>query len=222
MKGPKMSEKMTRPVEVDTKLAEMWGEYWKVADRAEAYAATISECRKMERAGGSWNRDGRYTARREAAEAKVEAIMVEARPLAEAARDFDKANYEGWNRFFTVPDGHIHRSTSCHSLRITTRIGWTPSLSGRTEAEAVADLGPTMCTICFPSAPVEWTNGLDAKAQAKKDAECPGSRTTDWVKAAKDAGQTPKYGRRYQTCPHCSKSVSVTSYGNLRAHKKEA
>jgi hypothetical protein len=62
-----------------------------------------------------------------------------------------------WNRFFLVPGGHIHSSTACHSCRPTTAFGWLPELSGLTEADAVKAYGPTLCSFCFPSAPVEWT-----------------------------------------------------------------
>lgn len=64
--------------------------------------------------------------------------------------------YTGWSRFWLVPGGHIHKSTNCPSLRPTTSIDWFPKLSDRTEEEAVAAHGPTMCSRCFKSAPVEW------------------------------------------------------------------
>lgn len=69
--------------------------------------------------------------------------------------------YTGWSRFFLVQSkaGHVHRSMSCSTCRPTTRFGWLPHLSGRTEADAVNELGAMLCTVCFPSAPVEWTNG---------------------------------------------------------------
>lgn len=68
----------------------------------------------------------------------------------------------GWSRFFVVQAGHIHSSMNCQTCnngRTPTRFGWNPELSGLTEADAVAKLGPSLCTVCFPSAPVEWTVG---------------------------------------------------------------
>jgi hypothetical protein len=47
----------------------------------------------------------------------------------------------------------------CSTCRPTTTYGWLPSLSGKTESEAVADLGPTLCSVCYPTAPTEWTEG---------------------------------------------------------------
>jgi hypothetical protein len=128
----------------------------------------------------------------------------------------------GWTRFFLVQAGHIHSSMHCSTCNNgvgMTTFGWLTDLSGRTEADVVAEHGALLCTVCFPSAPVEWTNGRELEAAAKAAAQCQGSGTYDWEKAAKDAGEKPRYGRRYQTCPHCAQSISITSTGKLRAHK---
>jgi hypothetical protein len=82
--------------------------------------------------------------------------------------------YTGWSRFFLVTSssGHIHSSMHCSTCRPTTRYGWLPALSGKTEAEAVKDCGPTLCSVCFPSAPTEWTTGkkITAAQAARKAA----------------------------------------------------
>jgi hypothetical protein len=114
-----------------------------------------------------------------------------------------------WNRFFMV-GGHIHSSTACHSLHITTRIGWLPQLSGESEAEAVAAYGTVLCTKCFPSAPVEWTT----KAPKPVDPElCPGSNK--YVPGADLRLYSPR-----GTCPECGQIVSVTKIANARKHKR--
>lgn len=83
--------------------------------------------------------------------------------------------YTGWSRFFLVTSspGHIHRSMSCSTCRPTTRYGWLPAVSGANEAEAVAEYGPTLCTVCYPSAPTEYTIGkkISAAKAAKLAAE---------------------------------------------------
>ena len=75
--------------------------------------------------------------------------------------DFNRAYY-GWSRFFIVRNhgGHIHSSLACSTCRPTTEFGWTPELSGLDEAHAVAAYGAILCTVCFPSAPVEFTSGV--------------------------------------------------------------
>jgi hypothetical protein len=153
--------------------------------------------------------------------AGFDAQLADARARIEAGNEAFRAA-GGWSRFFLVQGGHIHSSMSCSTCNngeAMTSFGWLPALSGLTEAEAVAEHGAILCTVCFPSAPVEWTNGRELEAEAKKAAQCAGSGTYDWEKAARDAGEKPRYGRRYQTCPHCRKSTAITSTGKLRAHQ---
>jgi hypothetical protein len=103
-------------------------------------------------------------ARREAFIAEREEFMQQ--------RDELEAEYTGWSRFFLVTSspGHVHSSMHCSTCRPTTRYGWLPQLSGSDEATAVDELGPTLCTVCFPSAPTEWTEGkkITAAQAAKK------------------------------------------------------
>jgi hypothetical protein len=84
-------------------------------------------------------------------------------------RELD-AYYTGWSRFFLVTSsaGHVHSSTGCHTCRYSTTYGWMPELSGKTEAEAVAKLGPALCSMCFPTAPVAHQGGKITKAAAVK------------------------------------------------------
>ncbi len=112
--------------------------------------------------------------------------------------------YTGWARFFIVPGGHIHSSRRCSTCYVTTMFGWLPALSGLTEADAVAAHGPLLCSVCYPSAPVEWTVG----PQSKKT-YCTGK------------GKYANAGRyRYAECPDCGKTVAVTPGGGLiRAHQ---
>lgn len=88
-------------------------------------------------APGKWGdvqRAGEFVAEHGAAVAELAAARA-------VVRAHDDAGYRGWPRFFLVPDGHIHASTGCSSLRITTRIGWLPALSGETQESAVAAHG---------------------------------------------------------------------------------
>ena len=82
------------------------------------------------------------------------------------------SHYEGWNRYFGVQDGHIHSSMDCHSCNngfTPTSFVWLPDLSGSTEEEAVAAGGATLCTHCYPTAPVEWTNRTFSTARVAGD-----------------------------------------------------
>ena len=90
----------------------------------------------------------------------------------EAFRAFSEASakYEGWSRFFIVKNagGHIHWTMSCSTCYPTTDFGWLPNLSGLTEADAVEEWGGILCSVCFPSAPVEHTDGVNKKTAAEK------------------------------------------------------
>jgi hypothetical protein len=81
-----------------------------------------------------------------------------------------------WSRFYLVTNtnGHIHSSLSCSTCFHDTNFAWLTHLSGLDEAGAVQAEGEVLCTICYPSAPVAWTNGIsrrDKEAKAKREAE---------------------------------------------------
>lgn len=84
-----------------------------------------------------------------------------------------EAEYTGWSRFFLVQasNGHIHRSLHCSTTYPTTQWAWLPVLSGLTEVDAVETYGEILCSICYPSAPVAWTTGVNKVEAARKDAE---------------------------------------------------
>ena len=123
-----------------------WSEFKGAAYEADEYAETLAKRDEL-----LAERDGLY-----------------------AERDALEATYSGWSRFFLVTSspGHIHSSMHCSTCRWSTTYGWLPELSGQTEAEAVAEHGPTLCTVCFPSAPLDWTSGkkLTAAQAAKRAA----------------------------------------------------
>lgn len=86
-----------------------------------------------------------------------------------------EAQYTGWSRFFLVTSsqGHIHSSMRCSTCYQTTEYGWLPELSGDTEAEVVTTHGPALCTVCFPSAPVEDTGHKITQSRAQELAWSP-------------------------------------------------
>lgn len=170
------------------------GEYFAPAKQAMRYTITQGQ-RTMDRFAEQMN--------------KIDEIRAQMRPL---DAEYDR---RPWSRFFlcTANNGHIHSSTSCHTLYITSQLAWNPELSGLSETEAVAKLGPILCTVCFPSAPVEWTRDpKDIKAEAEQGLYCEGGRPKD-----ADMRKRSPYG----TCPSCGEKVSVTSTGKTRKHKAQ-
>lgn len=149
------------------------------------------------------------TSVQEAAQAEQEAAQ------AIAALD---AEYTGWSRFFLVPGGHIHSSMHCSTCYPTTEFGWLPELSGKSEAEAVAEQGALLCTVCYPSAPVEWTNHYDLLAAAKAAKSCPGSGK---YYSPDLPHRTGYYTGNWGTCAECGERVTLTSTGKLRKHDRK-
>lgn len=121
-------------------------------------------------------------------------------------------NRRPWSRFFLVlnSNGHIHKDMSCHTCTFKTKYGWLPELSGKTEADAVVEKGTILCSVCFPTAPVEWTIGK----VVDRSNECPGSK--------KSASMSPKRGFKSCMCPDCGKWVAVTGAYAIRSHKKKS
>lgn len=80
------------------------------------------------------------------------------------------AMFEGWDRYFLVANanGHIHTSTSCSTCNIRTQFVWLVELAALTVEDALEEYGSILCSVCFPDAPVEHTNGVNKKDAAHK------------------------------------------------------
>jgi len=155
-----------------------------------------------------WNQDGFTKAR-----ASFDALTARLAFLWGAIGELDDVYNRPenrWPRFFLVVSsvGHIHSHMGCSSCHMTTRFAWLPDLSGLDEAAAVAAHGAKLCTVCFPSAPVEFTNYFDAKAAAAKASRCSGS------------GKTPTR-ENWNRCPDCGKYGRPTKYGATKAHQRD-
>ena len=197
---------------VDTEVARLWSLYHDVQDEMSPILKRLYSYQD------SYNRYVRLDLQIRAAQTQknidtVQAQLAELRekaaPLKAAAIAYDKEHYEGWTRFFLVK--HIHISQHCSSFRLTTRVGWLPAVSGLTEVEAVAEYGATLCTICFPSAPVELT-------QPKADPNvCEGSGQP-YSREDKTGREHSYYGKAGY-CPVCLRWQTVTASGVMRKHK---
>lgn len=228
------SEHRALAVETDTKLAELDGFYAQLESRMartinelhsiagdrqdvirtgrtivrswqRTLASVLTACQTG--AVESWNATvaAEVAASYADVHAKIQANRTEADKLEQVWADNGR-----WSRFFLVlnNNGHLHSDMSNYrcSRTPTTTHGWNPELSGATEAEAVAQMGPLLCTVCFPSAPVEWTVGKP------KAAKCAGSG--QYVRYTGPARMTT-----YVECPECHTSQARTSLGYVRAHK---
>jgi len=168
----------------------------------------------------------------------VAQAFYDAQHVVFAAREdirIHEQGYTGWSRFYLVTSsaGHVHSSLNCSTCKVTTTFAPVPSLSGSTEAEAVAVLGETLCTVCFPSAPVKPSKVTQAQATllieegedaflaarakylAKQTPACPGSGTWDYDRATARLGF---YSGNAATCNHCGERVTATASNKLRKH----
>lgn len=209
------------PVEVDTALAEVYTRLYAEWDVQARLAKWIKDyekglAKKAEDQGrgpySDWSEDqlNDLHDQMDASVAKALEIHAETHPYeAEYSR-------RPWTRFFLVQNngGHIHSSMACSTCYATTQFGWLPTLSGQTEPEAVAAHGAILCTVCYPSAPTEWTNGTKPGDEAFCD-----STQVDW-------DQPHRKGFAYGNWGHCAKCGEQASFTNsktqykLRKHKR--
>jgi hypothetical protein len=194
----------------DMRISAAWNAYHDVNDQIRAAAKQIAK--NVEMINYYTNRPVsqlRYVDMNVKLEKKINDLRPEADRLRTAAVDLDKELYTGWTRFFLVK--HIHRSTHCSSFRPTTRVGWLPQVSGLTEAEAVAENGETLCTICYPSAPTALTT------KQADPSLCSGSgkfHSTEHL-----TGRENSYSYAAGYCPDCLRWNTLTKTGVMRKHK---
>jgi hypothetical protein len=200
------SASIAKAREIDTKIAEAWAAYHTACAPVNGFQKEISDAKAAIKRRSARSTtfletpDGIYYTKKIAtAEQAITDTYAAAEPLARVAHDMDRDLYEGWQRFFLVE--HIHSSAACSSFRPTTKVGWLPKVSGLTEAEAVAEYGAILCTICFPSAPVEMTNGslIDPNV-------CKGAGTAITSETPKRTGF---YSGNWAECPECGKHVGI-------------
>jgi hypothetical protein len=180
------------PAGFDGELARLSGD----CDRLNAAISRIEREDAHREAGDTRHRNGASTwwelslaealAGAPRANAERERLLSDLAAACAGLKEADAA-YTGWPRFFptqTSGGGHVHSSTSCCTLYASTDIRWRPDLSGKTVEEAVAELGPLLCQVCFPEAraeykrdPREYARERNAERKAAEQAE----------KAARDA-----------------------------------
>ncbi len=207
---PERQAEITAAREADTRIAAAYDAAWEIT-------VQVSDLLKRQKnlpqyasfRGMDW-----FKAEAAKIETELAALREKQSEARNAARELDESLYTGWTRFFLVQ--HIHNSMHCSSFRWNTRIQWLPDVSGLTEAEAVAEHGATLCTICFPTAPVALT-------QAKADPTvCAGSGKA--IDDTKLTGRERAYCSPSGTCAEWGQAVALTARysGKVRKHKAVA
>ena len=122
-----------------------------VAAKLRAAQEKRDSIRKVQRQVAADSETGRIYARK--FEAALDAVIAADDDMQPFVAEWNRRG--GWTRAYIVPGGHVHRSTHCHTLHVTTLISWLPEQSGKDEAEIVELAGERACTHCYPSAPVD-------------------------------------------------------------------
>jgi len=93
----------------------------------------------------------------------------------------------GWSRFFLVTNtnGHIHSSRDCSTCNDKTNFAWITTLSGLKEKDAVEQEGEILCTVCYPTAPSEYTSGESKPKRIAREAREAEKKIRDEKKLAK-------------------------------------
>lgn len=166
------------PVEIDTKLAELYLEEQKqrtIYDRQHGYFMAQDH-----------QRDYFDREKFEAAEKALRETISQELPF--------EAEYERrpWQRYWHVTNvtGHIHTSQSCSSCFPDTQFGWRTDLSGLTDVQVVEREAYNACSVCMPIAPAEQRAARErynAEQRAARKAEKDAKKEAKAVKARERA-----------------------------------
>lgn len=101
-----------------------------------------------------------------------------------------------WTRWFEClnADGHVHSSLrGCKTVFGNTAMGWATRLSGMPLEVAIQlppeGLGPRLCSVCFPDAPVEHCRSLRDITRAEREAAKAARQEAKYVKALRPDGE---------------------------------
>lgn len=163
-----MNIQTAKPSEIDTELHEIEKRAGAIAarrDQQQQYAASYRESLTRQQNGeiGYYSYDAaglaEIVAKVRELHAQVTAIMAEGDPH----RAEFKAR-DGWTRAWIVTNnnGHVHntkRCATCNNGEYATNFEFLPQVSGQDELEIVKQAGERACTVCYPTAPVEYRTG---------------------------------------------------------------
>lgn len=182
------------PVDVDTALAGIFERAWKQGSKVEMIDAQIIKLLQRERAGRSYHDDTERLAmlrtQLNSEQATLDAIHGEAAPF-----ELEFQARGGWSRAFLVTGGHLHRSMDCSTCNRDgkrTQFHWLPEYSGQDEGEIVTAAGSRVCTVCYPSAPVDVLRRPSAMLTPDEKAEKEARDRRVREKAERDAARAEK------------------------------
>lgn len=189
-----------KPNEVDTKLADIYAEYYESQMELIPLHQQLTRAEKRLDPKNAWYREADVPSLKSAIsiiKGKARAIQDKGAEIMRKTEPYE-AEYQrrgGWTRAFLVDNtgGHVHKSRNCSKCYPTTQFVWLPEQSGKKESEIVEAAGKMACTECYPSAPVDVLkrpgtirNPLKAAAQDERAAARAAKATADAEKAITD------------------------------------
>jgi hypothetical protein len=145
-------------------------------------------------------------------------IVASAKALWDAIVDAERVWQDRrWTRWFPClnADGHVHATFSgCPTVnrgQYATQMGWATELSGTPVEVAVqmppVGLGPRLCSVCFPEAPVEHCRSLRDITKDEREAEKAARQEAKYVKQLRDSEAFKDYGSSWVTTVHGCKEA---------------
>lgn len=170
------------PVEIDTRLAALYGTLGTLNDQRERAEREITRQSSPDYPAYYRNTVEQLKAQVAEIDVKVSETFAEIHPL---EQEFDDRGR--WTRYYLVENnnGHVHTSTHCRTCFPTTRFAWLVDYSGA-KAETVTNAaGELSCAECFPNLPA-------AIMLAKSRIETPAKRASREEREAKAAAKAAK------------------------------
>ena len=210
------------PAQIDEKLAEAEYKLMTLSLRLTGAHKTVEQFeRHVERRGDLSSallmysgKDPRETLRQLIVE------TTEARKPLDAIRDAAEAEFKrrgGWSRYWLVCNtgGHVHKSRGCSSCYPTTGFAWLPGASGQDSGGLIDLFGSTVCSVCFPEAPLDAIKAREKAAKRAADKAAGYCEGQGRYAPGADTRRNSPVGN----CPVCGYAVSVTKLGNVRKHR---
>lgn len=115
-----------------------------------------------------------------------------------------------WTRWFPClnADGHVHSTLrGCPTVWWNTKMGWATELSGTPLETAIqmppVGLGPRLCSVCFPDAPVEHCLSLREINKEQREAEKAARAEAKYAKRLRDSERFKANGSWIETVSAC-------------------
>lgn len=142
-----MFENLKTPVEIDSKLAELYYGKYDLENEIANLRSRIEMYAEREY----------YASSKAQVESKLEKVLEDYKVLLASVLILNK-KYTGWSRAFLVSNsnGHIHASQDCSTCFPSTRYIWLTDLSGQDRLEIAGLAGEKACSVCYPDAPSEY------------------------------------------------------------------